>query len=432
MTESKKTPSGRGSREWQPYPETTSPPEGARAEGREMEFVELLAVTSAVNFFACQARLKPTELYVLNAVMHHTVRYGNSSTRASHGYLAKYTGLAPKTHGAPLKGLAEAGFIEYRQGSPKKSGTGHRHTQSLIRVRIPEGWELFKDGSWVKRFANDEAEDGSKASGGSPFEGRPPGDAAVSEEGDTPLEGLETRDHEGLEIRDPDGLETRDHKGLETRDLKGLETRGTNRGVFNRDHSKRGDLLGETRTDPLLAEPKLGAARAAAPASDTPRPDDAPRSSRPRGPKAPALDSTARTPLREVRHLSDGSEEVARIALASLDRHVSRDGRSRLTVERRDEIFTACRNFIAHDPEIEPEGLHYLLGLWAGDRALENANHLYTHMRRHKRHLERLTAQMDARGRGEDPDEWLKIGIAHGQQKRSKRLAELESQDQSA
>lgn len=168
MTEPKKAPGGRGSREWHPYAETTQPPSGARAEGRDMEFVELLAVMSAIRFFACRARLKPSEQDVLNAVLHHTVRYGRTVLLSSHGYLAKYTGYAPKTHGLPLKGLHEKGFIVYQQGSPKKDSSGHRHTQSQIRVIIPEGWEAFKDNSWVGRFANegetDPFENGSSSS----------------------------------------------------------------------------------------------------------------------------------------------------------------------------------------------------------------------------------------------------------------------------
>lgn len=447
MTESRKAPAGRGSREWTPYLETDAPPEGQRAEGREMEFIELLAVMSCIQFQACRARLKPTEQNVLNAILHYTIRYGRTELRASHGYIAKYTGLAPKTHGLPLKGLDEKGFIEYRQGSPKKSATGHRHTQSLIRVRIPEGWEAFKDNSWVERFASEDAD----AGGGSPFEGRPPSEPLASREGIHPQEGLESRDlpsPEGLESRDPlprgdekvsnlvtprsrisrpYGLESRDLEGLESRGVEGLETGGTKREDLERGVLERGDLSGETRTDLPLAEQALGAADAARGSATAKAKTHYPSSSRPKGPQAP--ERGAHLTLVEAYSPEDGGEDSARAALAALERHITAEGRKRLTVERRDEIVTACVRLIEKDADIETEDLHYLLGFWAGDRALENANHLYSHMRRHKRHLGQLARDMESRGRGADPDEWLKIGVVHGQQKRDARLAERANED---
>lgn len=443
----KKAPGGRGSREWKPYSETTQPPEGQRAEGRDMELIESLAVISAIQFFACRARLKPSEQDVFNAVLHHTIRYGHTEFRASHGYLAKFTGYAPKTHGAPLKGLHEKGFIEYRQGSPKKSTTGHRHTQSLIRVRIPEGWESFKDNSWVERFTSDDSGD---AGGGSPFEARPPSESKTSGEGERPKDGLETRDlvrSEGLEtpdLVDPDGqkvsklvtqrsrnsrpygLETRDLEGLEFRGPEGLEIGGTKRGDLKRGDLERGDLTGETQTDPLPAETSLGAPDVA----QTGRASHEKltrSSSRPKGPKAP--ESETHLTLVEVHNPEEGDETSARAALAALTRLVKAPERRRLTVERRDEIITGCTRLLEKDPDIEEPDLCYLLGLWAGDRALENANHLYTHMRRNKRHLAQLARDMESRGRGDDVDEWLKVGILHGQEKRAQRMAEREDED---
>lgn len=445
MTESKKAPLGRGSREWEPYPETNAPPEGQRAEARDMEMIESLAVLSAIHFFACRARLKPSEQDVLNAVLHNTIRYGRTEFKASHRFLAKYTGYAPKTHGAPLKGLHEKGFITYRQGSPKKSATGHRHTQSLIRVRIPEGWEAFKDNAWVERFASDEGSGDS-----SPFEGRPPSESKAPGEGDRPGEGLESRDLrvvEGLESRDPAastdpkvsnlvtrrsrnsrpyGLESRDLEGLESRGPEGLESRGTKRGDLKRGDSERGDLSGETQPDPPLAEQTLGAADAAQGSAASKSKSQHPSSSRPEGPKAP--DRGAHLSLVEAYSPEEGGETSARAALASLERHITQDGRKRLTVERKDEIITGCARLLEKDPEVEEEDLHYLLGLWAGDRALENANYLYSHMRRNKRHLGQLAHDMEARGRGTDPEEWLKVGIIHGQQKREARQAEREDE----
>lgn len=442
MTEPKKAPGGRGSREWKPYPETTQPPEGERAEGRDMEFIELLAVTSAINFFACRARLKPSEQDVLHAVMHHTIRYGRTEVRASHGFLAKFTGYAPKTHGLPLKGLHEKGFIEYRQGSPKKSGTGHRHTQSLIRVRIPEGWESFKDNAWLERFASgDEGE-----SSGSPFEGRPPSESSAPGEGDYPKEGLESRDlpaseGEGLESRDPKvsnlvtqgsrisrpyGLESRDLEGLESRGPEGHEIGGTKRGVLKREVLKRGDLVrgasdGEPPTDLPLAEQALGAADAAQESSTSRAKDNHP-SSRPQGPKAP--EGGTHLALVDAHNPEESGETSARTALTSLLREVKDAGRRRLGAERRDEIITGCARLIEADPEIEDQDLHYLLGLWAGDRALENANHIYSHMRRNKRHLSQFIRDMETMGRGDDSDlsEWLRAGIVHGQKKRAARV----------
>lgn len=447
MTEAKKALAGRGSRVWEPYSETSAPPEGQRAEGRDMEMIESLAVLSAIHFFACRARLKPSEQDVLNAVLHHTVRYGKTGFSASHGYLAKYTGYAPKTHGAPLKGLHEKGFITYRQGSPKKSATGHRHTQSTIRVRIPEGWEAFKDNTWVERFAS-ENED---AGGGSPFEGRPPSESPAPQGGVRPTEGLESRDpqpSEGLESRDlesddaakvsnlvtprsrisrPYGLESRDLEGLESRGVEGLEIGGTKRGDLKRGDLERGDSSGETQTDPPLAEQALGAADAAQESATSTSKNHPPSSSRPQGPKAPVRGS--HLSLVEAYRPEDSGETSARAALAALERHITADGRKRITVERRDEIITGCSRLIEKDSDIETEDLHYLLGFWAGDRALENANHLFTHMRRHKRHLNQLARDMESRGRGVDPDEWLKVGIAHGQQKRNARLAEREAEN---
>ena len=446
MTESKKTLGGRGSRAWEPYPETSNPPEGQRAEGRDMEMIESLAVTSAIHFFVCRARLKPSEQDVLHAILHHTVRYGHTELRASHGYLAKFTGYAPKTHGLPLKGLDAKGFIEYRQGSPKKSATGHKHTQSYIRVRIPEGWESFKDNSWVERFASDD-----ESGGGSPFEGRPPSESQASGEGERPMKGLESHDlspSEGLESRDPlrgedakvsnlvtrrsrisrpYGLESHDLEGLEIRGPEGLEIGGTKRGDLKRGVLEREDLDGETQTDLPLAEQALGASDDAQTSATEKSKAQHPSSSRPEEPQAP--DRGGHLSLVEAYSPEDGDETSARAALAALERHITKDGRKRLTVERRDEIVTGCSRLLEKDPDIEAEDLHYLLGLWAGDRALENANHLYSHMRRNKRHLTQLARDMEARGRGDDPDEWLKVGIVHGQQKRNARLADREGED---
>lgn len=449
----KKIPNGRGSREWKAYPETTEPPEGQRAEGREMEMIESLAVISAIQFFACRARLKPSEQDVLNSVIHHTVRYGHTEIRASHGFLAVFTGYAPKTHGAPLKGLDEKGFIEYQQGSPKKSATGHRHTQSYIRVRIPDGWEAFKDNSWIDRFGSD---DGRGSGGGSPFEDRPSSKSTASKGGDQPLEGLESRDlpvsseEEGLETPDPVrrdsqkvsnlqtqrsrisrpyGLESRDLEGLEFRGPEGLEFRGTKRGDLKRGDLEREDLGGETQTDPLSAEQKLGASNDAHPKSAS---DEKPARSSSRRDRPQAEEDSRHISLMNVRTPEDGAETSARAALDTLIRHVKTSARTRLTVERRDEIITGCTRLLEKDPEIETQDLHYLLGLWAGDRALENANHLYTHMRRNKRHLARLARDMEAQGKGDDdadPDEWLQVGLIHGQQKRSKRLSKNAEED---
>lgn len=434
MTQPKKALGGRGSREWNPYPETTKPPEGERAEGRDMEFIELLAVMSAIQFFACRARLKPSEQDVLNAVLHHTVRYGRSSLLASHSYLAKFTGYGPKTHGAPLKGLHEKGFIEYKQGSPKKDASGHRHTQSKIRVRIPEGWEHFKDNSWVARFAD---------GGDAPFESRPPSESKDLGEGDL-QQGLESPDlpdvetGEGLETQDPkvSNLQTPRSRnsgpyGLESPDLEGLEIGVPNGESLERGVLRRGVLSEETQPDPPTAEASLGATDVAhSPDASTAEPS--PRSSS-RPEESPERTSGSNEgphlTLVEARNpeLSEG-ESSARAALDSLTRHVQDAGRKRLTVERCGEIISGCSNLIEADPEIEDQDLHYLLGLWAGDRALENANHLFSHMRRHKRHLSQVISDMEAQGGGEaEPDEWLKVGIVHGQQKRAVRLAERDA-----
>lgn len=438
MTEPKKAPAGRGSREWKKYAETTQPPEGERAEGRDMEFIELLAVMSAIRFFASRARLKPSEQDILNAVLHYTVRYGRTQIRASHGYLSKYTGYAPKTHGAPLKGLHEKGFIQYVQGSPKKSGTGHKHTQSLIRVIIPEGWEAFKDNGWLTRFASEG--DGESSSG--PFESRPPSESEALEEGDHPKEGLESRDlsdapdpkvsklqTQRSRNSRPYGLETPDLEGLEIRGPEGLEIGGTKRGVLKRGVLERGALDGETQTDHPLAEQTLGATDAAHTSGDDDSEKPPTSSSRPSGPKA--QDDENHLSLVEAHSPEDGAETSARAALDALTRTVTASGRKRLTVERRDEIITGCSRLLEKDTAIEAEDLHYLLGLWAGDRALENANHLLTHMRRNKRHLAQLAQDMEQGSRGDDidPVEWMKVGIAHGQQKRTARLAERADED---
>lgn len=438
MTEPKKAPGGRGSREWTKYAETTQPPEGERAEGRDMEFIELLAVMSAIRFFASRARLKPSEQDILNAVLHYTVRYGRTQIRASHGYLSKYTGYAPKTHGAPLKGLHEKGFIEYVQGSPKRSGTGHKHTQSLIRVIIPEGWEAFKDNEWLTRFASQ----GEGESSSGPFESRPLSESEAPKGGDHPKEGLETRDlpdasdskvsklvTQRSRNSRPYGLETRDHEGLEIRGPEGLEIGGTKRGVLKRGVLERGDSNGETQTDHPLAEQTLGATDVAHTSDDDDSETPPAPSSRHKGPKAP--EDEKHLSLVETHTPEECAETSARAALDALARTVTTSGRKRLTVERRDEIVTGCAHLLEKDSDIEAEDLHYLLGLWAGDRALENANHLFTHMRRNKRHLAQLAQDMEQgqKGDGIDPVEWLKVGIAHGQQKRNQRLAERAAED---
>ena len=299
----------------------------------------------------------------------------------------------------------------------------------------------------MERLASDEG-----AGGDSPFEGRPPSESQAPGEGDRPEEGLETPDlraAEGLESRDPSpasdpkvsnlvtrrsrnsrpyGLESRDLEGLESRGPEGLEIGGTKRGVLKRGDLERGDLSGETQTDLPLAEQALGASGDARQSAAKTTKAQHPSSSRPKEPKAP--DRGAHLSLVGAYSPEDGGETSARAALAALERHITKDGRKRLTVERRDEIITGCSRLLEKDSDIETEDLHYLLGLWAGDRAMENANHLYSHMRRNKRHLSQLARDMEERGRGSDPDEWLKVGIIHGQQKRDARIAEREDEDE--
>lgn len=186
-------------------------------------------------------------------------------------------------------------------------------------------------------------------------------------------------------------------------------------------------MSGETQPDLPLAEQALGAADAARGSATAKAKTHHPSSSRPKGPQAP--ERGAHLTLVEAYSPEDGGEDSARATLAALERHITAEGRKRLTVERRDEIVTACVRLIEKDADIETEDLHYLLGFWAGDRALENANHLYSHMRRHKRYLGQLARDMESKGRGADPDEWLKIGVVHGQQKRAARVAERENED---
>lgn len=194
---------------------------------------------------------------------------------------------------------------------------------------------------------------------------------------------------------------------------------------------KRGDSNGETQTGPPFAEQTLGAADAArdASASDS---SDTPASSRPKGPKA--LEGGTHLSLVEVYRPEESREASARAALAALLRQVKDAGRRRLTADRQDEIVERCARVLEKNSDIEDQDLHYLLGLWAGDRALENANFLHEHMSRNKRFLPQVISDMEARGFGDDsdPEEWLKVGILHGQSKRAAYLqarAEAEAEE---
>lgn len=142
---------------WTPYSEPEKLAGRGRApEGRDLEFTDALAIMASITYYAAQARLSAREMYVLNAVVQETLRWQRVGWwSGTHTYLAEFTGMDPKRHGEHLKTLAAKGFIVYEPGTSKGDGAGHRQTNSRIRVRIPSTWAMWKDGSWRRDIADD-------------------------------------------------------------------------------------------------------------------------------------------------------------------------------------------------------------------------------------------------------------------------------------
>lgn len=417
-----------------------------------MSLLDSLAIMDAILFHASHARLKGSESAVLNAILHNTARYGRlAPLRCSHRYLAVYSGVHEKRHGEPLKALHEQGFIDYRKGTPTKDAVGHKNTQSEIRLRVPKGWEGFRDGGWNKQSSRDGQPSEGQAESGIGHEDRDPSssdDQEGHEDRDLPSPGLSdsTEGHEdrgpsfprvtetvteGSRSSLPQGHGDRDLEGHEDRDPKGHGVDTPNGESLKRGVLKREVLNGKTETPPPIAKASLGVdAQSATDQQNVPTSS----TSRAKGPEA--LNGGSPLANAEPHSPELGAEASAVAALSSLTRHVKEAGQSHLNAERRNEIINACTRLIEKDPEIEDQDLHYLLGLWAGDRALVNANHLYDHMRRHKKYLSQFARDMEAVDRGEPvPDEWMQAGIVYGQQKRNKRVAEenrAEDQDNAA
>lgn len=445
MTASKPSPGGWGSREWKPYSETSALPDrNDAAGGRDMSLLDSLAVMDAILYHSSNARLKGAEAAVLNSILHNTVRYGRlAPLRCSHRFLAAYSGVNEKRHGEPLKSLHEQGFIDYRKGMPTKDAGGHKNTQSEIRIRIPEGWQNFRDGSWNK-----------KASAASPASGQGEEGEGHEDRDPHPIDlnkGHEDRDpvsngaseNEGHEDRDPEfawvtesvtgesrsslpiGHGDRESKSHGVRELKGHGV-DTPNGVtsLKRGGSLRGALIGETQSSPPTAEPSVGDGIEAGSATPPmPSVQDSGSGTQPGS-------THSLPPIVGGRNVGTNGEteamNSARAALSALVLCVKGEHQSRLTPERQDEIVASCADLLERDPDIEVQDLHYLLGLWAGDRGLENANFLSEHMLRNKKHLRQVILDMEKLddGAATAPDAWLKIGIIHGQRKRQQRQVE--------
>ena len=223
--------------------------------------------------------------------------------------------------GPPLKELADQGFIDYRGGDARGSAGGHSRTQSEITVRIPEGWERYR--SVIEGRSSDEALD---------FDG---------------LEGDTANLTESVSYRSP---------------IRRDSTAETHR---NDEVAERGNL---TKSVPLKGR------------GDFPSPKGSktgtllPPDRKADGPSGVDLDLVAQ----------DLESVTPDQAVELLRKMLSEDGRKVLDPHRRAELSAELVKFGDRTPDASVTETLYLMGYWAGNRRLKNANFACENMLRNR------------------------------------------------
>lgn len=354
----KPQPQGRWKKDWVPYKVSRAAPNRYDAEGdRDMSLLDSLAVRDAIERQANLAHLTEPERSTLSAILHETWRYGRLTATVSHSYLAVYANRGPRKMGEPLTSLRDKGFIDYSPGAPARSPEGHRQTHSKIRPLIPQGWEAFRDGGW--RHAETDTTQ--------PAELHP-----------EPLGLRETKvsESEPSASRSPRG------QGLGVREAK-VSDSGAQSGRLN-----RGDQDGETRAGETNAPPL--ALRASETASEQLL-------------RSPVLGSAWQP------------HDITRLLQAS----ALPQAQVELTSHRLIEISDGIAQMRSADPTVTDAEAVYLVGLWAGDRRLRNADHLADHASRHRGEAAGLAELLAAEPAGT----WLAWGYKHGTEVRRARVA---------
>lgn len=116
----------------------------------------------------------------------------------------------------------------------------------------------------------------------------------------------------------------------------------------------------------------------------------------------------------------DGGRVSEEWMLEELVESLSKDGRGRLTKTRRHEVVRGLTSLRLMDPSLSDVETLYLLGFWAGDRLLANANHLPENAMRHRAEAQALAESLAQ----QEPQVCLQWGYQHGTAHREGRAVE--------
>lgn len=141
------------------HPGDLPEPEG----GRHMSSMDRDAITRALTAQACHAGLSGADLRVWMAVVDRTLTWRWLSDVVSHKVLRNV--CAVERPGRSLDALVEAGLIHYRPGKSRQGKT----TLSALIVRVPEGWERYRNTGivwWGEEPRTDDEDDSADPTSG--------------------------------------------------------------------------------------------------------------------------------------------------------------------------------------------------------------------------------------------------------------------------
>lgn len=141
------------------HPGDLPEPEG----GRHMSSMDRDAITRALTAQACHAGLSGADLRVWMAVVDRTLTWRWLSDFVSHKVLRNV--CAVERPGRSLDALVEAGLIHYRPGKSRQGKT----TLSALIVRVPEGWERYRNAGivwWGEEPRTDDEDDSADPTSG--------------------------------------------------------------------------------------------------------------------------------------------------------------------------------------------------------------------------------------------------------------------------
>lgn len=95
------------------------------------------------------------------------------------------------------------------------------------------------------------------------------------------------------------------------------------------------------------------------------------------------------------------------------------EGQERFDLTRQEEVCQGLVSLREEHPDLSDHQSLYLLGFWAGNRALRNANHFASNARRNLAEVERLAADLS----GQEAGTCLSWGYQHGSEARAARGA---------